>query len=80
MRLHDVTLRKVSLPLIRPYVLSYRTFHEFEPIVVGAKEHIGKNRESGSRADHILHRLQAVYDLLLGDGQIHCGLIIFFFN
>jgi L-alanine-DL-glutamate epimerase-like enolase superfamily enzyme len=42
MRLHDVTLRKVSLPLIRPYVLSYRTFHEFEPIVVEVRDHDGR--------------------------------------
>ena len=32
MRLHEITLRTVRLPLIRPYVLSYRTFDEFEPI------------------------------------------------
>ena len=32
MKLQEITLRKVRLPLIRPYVLSYRTFTEFEPI------------------------------------------------
>jgi L-alanine-DL-glutamate epimerase-like enolase superfamily enzyme len=31
---HEVVLRRVRLPLIRPYHLSYRTFTEFEPIVV----------------------------------------------
>ena len=34
MRLQEITLRTVRLPLIRPYVLSYRTFTEFEPIIV----------------------------------------------
>lgn len=34
MRLQSITLRTVRLPLIRPYVLSYRTFDEFEPIIV----------------------------------------------
>lgn len=34
MKLREVILRKVCLPLIRPYVLSYRTFDEFEPIIV----------------------------------------------
>ena len=29
MRLHELTLRTVRLPLKRPYVLSYRTFTEF---------------------------------------------------
>ena len=32
--LRDITLRKLRLPLLRPYRLSYRTFTEFEPIVV----------------------------------------------
>jgi len=32
--LREVILRKVRLPLIRPYRLSYRTFTEFEPIIV----------------------------------------------
>ena len=34
MKLEAITLRTVRLPLIRPYVLSYRTFTEFEPIIV----------------------------------------------
>lgn len=34
MRLQEIVLRRVCLPLIRPYVLSYRTFTEFEPIIV----------------------------------------------
>ena len=34
MKLADITLRLVRLPLIRPYVLSYRTYTEFEPIIV----------------------------------------------
>jgi len=38
MKLQEVTLRKVCLPLIRPYVLSYRTFDEFEPIIVEVRD------------------------------------------
>ena len=34
MILQEVVLRRVCLPLIRPYRLSYRVFREFEPIVV----------------------------------------------
>jgi L-alanine-DL-glutamate epimerase-like enolase superfamily enzyme len=42
MKLHELTLRKVCLPLIRPYVLSYRTFNEFEPIIVEARDGDGR--------------------------------------
>jgi L-alanine-DL-glutamate epimerase-like enolase superfamily enzyme len=35
-KLQELTLRKVRLPLTRPYELSYRTFTEFEPIIVEA--------------------------------------------
>jgi len=38
MKLRKVGLRKVRLPLIRPYVLSYRTFHEFQPIPVEVRD------------------------------------------
>src|SRR6266567_3639093 len=34
MRLHEITLRTLRLPLVRPYRLSYRIFTEFEPIIV----------------------------------------------
>src|SRR6266853_5179801 len=34
MRLHEITLRPLRLPLHRPYRLSYRIFTEFEPIIV----------------------------------------------
>ena len=34
MRLHEITLRTLRLPLHRPYRLSYRIFTEFEPIIV----------------------------------------------
>jgi L-Ala-D/L-Glu epimerase len=34
MRLYEIVLRTLRLPLIRPYRLSYRTFTEFEPIIV----------------------------------------------
>src|SRR5713226_8547451 len=42
MKLHELTLRTVRLPLIRPYVLSYRTFTEFEPIIVEARDSEGR--------------------------------------
>jgi L-alanine-DL-glutamate epimerase-like enolase superfamily enzyme len=38
----EITLRKLRLPLIRPYRLSYRTFTEFEPIVVHARSSSGR--------------------------------------
>jgi L-Ala-D/L-Glu epimerase len=34
MKLGEIVLRVVRLPLVRPYRLSYRTFTEFEPILV----------------------------------------------
>jgi L-alanine-DL-glutamate epimerase-like enolase superfamily enzyme len=42
MKLQELTLRMVRLPLIRPYVLSYRTFTEFEPIIVEARDGDGR--------------------------------------
>jgi L-alanine-DL-glutamate epimerase-like enolase superfamily enzyme len=42
MKLREITLRKVRLPLIRPYVLSYRTFDEFEPIIVEVRDDDGQ--------------------------------------
>ena len=42
MRLHELTLRTVRLPLKRPYVLSYRTFTEFEPIIVEVRDADGR--------------------------------------
>jgi L-alanine-DL-glutamate epimerase-like enolase superfamily enzyme len=42
MRLQAITLRTVRLPLIRPYVLSYRTFTEFEPIIVEVRDADGR--------------------------------------
>jgi L-alanine-DL-glutamate epimerase-like enolase superfamily enzyme len=42
MKLQELTLRTVRLPLIRPYVLSYRTFTEFEPIIVEARDADGR--------------------------------------
>ena len=43
MKLHEIILRKVRLPLIRPYVLSYRTFDEFEPIIVEVRDGDGRS-------------------------------------
>src|SRR4029077_6704960 len=42
MKLHEITLRTLRLPLIRPYVLSYRTFTEFEPIIVQVRDADGR--------------------------------------
>ena len=42
MKLQEIVLRKVRLPLIRPYVLSYRTFDEFEPIIVEVRDGDGR--------------------------------------
>jgi L-Ala-D/L-Glu epimerase len=42
MRLQEIVLRTVRLPLIRPYVLSYRTFNEFEPIIVEVRDGGGR--------------------------------------
>src|SRR4051794_36763213 len=42
MKVQELTIRKVRLPLIRPYVLSYRTFTEFEPIIVEARADDGR--------------------------------------
>src|ERR1051326_4441273 len=42
MKLDTLTLRTVALPLIRPYVLSYRTFNEFEPIIVEVRDSDGR--------------------------------------
>ena len=42
MILDEITLRKVRLPLIRPYQLSYRTFTEFEPIIVEVRSRDGR--------------------------------------
>jgi L-Ala-D/L-Glu epimerase len=42
MKLQELTLRRVRLPLIRPYVLSYRTFTEFEPIIIEVHDSDGR--------------------------------------
>src|SRR5215813_6356973 len=42
MKVQELTLRQVRLPLIRPYVLSYRTFTEFEPIIVEVRDSDGR--------------------------------------
>jgi L-Ala-D/L-Glu epimerase len=42
MKVRELTLRRVRLPLIRPYVLSYRTFTEFEPIIVEVRDNDGR--------------------------------------
>src|SRR5262249_39721272 len=42
MRLQEIVLRTVRLPLLRPYVLSYRTYTEFEPIIVEVRDGDGR--------------------------------------
>jgi L-alanine-DL-glutamate epimerase-like enolase superfamily enzyme len=42
MKIHELTVRRLRLPLIRPYVLSYRTFTEFEPILVEVRDSDGR--------------------------------------
>jgi L-alanine-DL-glutamate epimerase-like enolase superfamily enzyme len=42
MRLQEIVLRTVRLPLIRPYVLSYRTFTDFEPIIIEVRDDDGR--------------------------------------
>ena len=42
MIVHEIVLRRVCLPLIRPYRLSYRVFTEFEPIVVEVRAADGR--------------------------------------
>jgi L-alanine-DL-glutamate epimerase-like enolase superfamily enzyme len=42
MKLDEIILRSVRLPLLRPYQLSYRTFTEFEPIVVEMRSSDGR--------------------------------------
>ena len=42
MKLQELKLRTIRLPLIRPYVLSYRTFTEFEPIIVEVRDGDGR--------------------------------------
>ena len=42
MKLREITLRTVRIPLIQPYVLSYRTFTEFEPIIVEVRDADGR--------------------------------------
>jgi L-alanine-DL-glutamate epimerase-like enolase superfamily enzyme len=42
MIVHEIVLRRVCLPLIRPYRLSYRVFTEFEPIIVEIRSADGR--------------------------------------
>ena len=42
MILQEITLRRIRVPLIRPYQLSYRTFTEFEPIIVEVRSRDGR--------------------------------------
>src|SRR5207245_1546681 len=53
---------------------------EFQPVTFGAQEDVGENGQGGSSADDVLHRLEAIDDLLFRDGQIHGVLNISVFN
>ena len=41
-RLREIVLRRLRLPLIAPYRLSYRTFEEFEPILVELRDDMAR--------------------------------------
>ncbi len=41
MRLYEIKLHRVDLPLITPYKLSYRTFESFEPLIVEMRDEAG---------------------------------------
>ena len=47
---------------------------ELQPLTIGTHEHIREDWQGGSGADHILHCLEAVDDLLLRYGQVHGAL------
>jgi hypothetical protein len=47
---------------------------EFHTVVGRLQEHIGQDRQRGTAAHDILHRLQSLEDLLLGDREFHMGL------
>lgn len=49
-RLCQIVLRRIRLPLMTPYRLSYRTFEEFEPILVELRDDSGR---SGFGEGHI---------------------------
>ncbi len=42
MKLQEITLRTIRVPLITPYVLSYRTYNEFDPIIVEVRDADGR--------------------------------------
>jgi len=42
MKIADITIRRVDLPLITPYRLSYRTFETFEPILIEVRDSDGR--------------------------------------
>jgi len=41
-RIREVTIYRVDLPLITPYRLSYRTFESFEPLIVEVRDEDGR--------------------------------------
>lgn len=50
MDIERITLRKVSLPLIKPYRVSFKTYETFEPIIVEVR---GRDGECGWGEAHI---------------------------
>ncbi len=42
MRLHEITLRLLKLPLIKPYRVSYRVYDDFDPIIVEVRDKEGR--------------------------------------
>ena len=49
-KLTSLTLRRLCMPLIRPYRLSYRTFNEFEPYLIELADDSGR---TGFADEHI---------------------------
>ena len=84
MKLQELKLRTVRLPLIRPYVLSYRTFTEFEPIIVvrdgdgrvgWGDGHISpwlQPRDEGRRLVILLRACHSRRRQRHEGGQVHC--------
>lgn len=43
MKIREITLYRIELPLVTPYRLSYRTFRSFEPIIVEVRDAEGRS-------------------------------------
>ncbi|MGH6914416.1 MAG: mandelate racemase/muconate lactonizing enzyme family protein, partial [Geminicoccales bacterium] len=66
MRLEQIILHRLKLPLRRPYHVSYRVYEDFEPIVVEARDADGR---TGWGEGHIS---QGYSDETVDGGWAHC--------